>query len=348
MRCDVLGWDLGGAHLKAAAVDGRGQVIWVRQLPCPLWQGLEQLDRAMQQVLSEFEAVNWHAVTMTGELVDLFASRREGVEKIVSRTEAVTTTKRIVFYAGLSGFLSAARAIRHPDDVASVNWMASAQLVAQEVPDALFVDIGSTTTDIVPIRKGAPVMRGMHDWDRLAFEELVYTGAVRTPIMALADRIPFGGDWIAPMAEHFATMADVYRLTGELDEETDQLPTADNSGKSTRESARRLARMVGRDFEAATMPAWRQLAEYLAELQLWRIRQACERILSRSAAAERVPLVGAGVGQFLVKKLAERLERRFRTFEGLIEMSAAAQPWAAACAPAIAVALLAREELRRR
>jgi probable H4MPT-linked C1 transfer pathway protein len=253
-----------------------------------------------------------------------------------------------VVYAGLLGFLAATRAARRADDVASVNWMASAQVVAREVPDALFVDVGSTTTDIIPIRKGAPVMRGMRDWDRLAFEEMVYSGVVRTPIMAVAERIPFGGEWIAPMAEYFATMADVYRLTGELEEEADQLPTADNGGKTTRDSARRLARMVGRDLEEAPLPAWRQCAEYLAELQLWRIRQACERVLSRGQMAERVPVVGAGVGRFLVKKLAERLQRRFRTFEGLVEVSGGALPWASACAPAIAVALLAREELRRR
>jgi len=62
----VLGWDLGGAHLKAAAVARSGNVLWVRQLPCPLWLGLEQLDRAVASVLEEQPGARWHAVTMTG------------------------------------------------------------------------------------------------------------------------------------------------------------------------------------------------------------------------------------------------------------------------------------------
>jgi probable H4MPT-linked C1 transfer pathway protein len=174
----------------------------------------------------------------------------------------------------MSGFLTPQRAAKNPDTVASANWAASAQLVASHLPDTLFLDIGSTTTDIVAIRDGKLAVRGHSDYERLACEELVYTGIVRTPVMALADRIPFGGNLIPPVAEYFATTADVYRLTGELPEGADQLPAADNGGKTLRDSARRLARMIGRDLESAPLSAWRQCARHLAEMQLWKIRQA--------------------------------------------------------------------------
>jgi probable H4MPT-linked C1 transfer pathway protein len=226
--------------------------------------------------------------------------------------------------------------------------MASAQLVASRVPNALFVDIGSTTTDIVPIRDGKLAVRGHSDYERLACEELVYTGIVRTPVMALADRIPFDGNWIAPMAEYFATTADVYRLTGELPEGADQLPAADNGGKTVRDSARRLARMVGRDFESASLSAWRQCARHLAELQLLKIRQACDRVLSRVKEAERAPLVGAGVGRFLVRKLAVQLGRRYRDFDGLVDTAPDVASWASSCAPAVAVAVLVWARARKR
>jgi len=344
----VLGWDLGGAHLKAAAVARSGKVLWVRQLPCPLWLGLENLDRAVASVLEDQPGASRHAVTMTGELTDLFRNRVQGVTGILSCFGRHVPARHTLVYAGESGFFTPQRAAKNTEAVASANWAASAQLVASHVPDALFVDIGSTTTDIVPIRDGKLAVRGYNDYERLACEELVYTGIVRTPVMALAERIPFDGLWIAPMAEYFATTADVYRLTGELPEGADQLPAADNAGKTVRDSARRLARMLGRDIESAPLSAWRQCARYLAELQLWKIRQACDRVLSRADIAERSPLVGAGVGRFLVRKLAAQLGRRYRDFDGLVDTVPDVVSWASSCAPAVAVAVLAQARLRKR
>jgi len=344
----VLGWDLGGAHLKAATVDRSGKVLWVRQLPCTLWLGMEHLDRAVTDVLEEQPDARRHAVTMTGELTDFFRNRAQGVSCILNSFGKRVPTGRTLVYAGLSGFFTPQRAAKSPDAVASVNWAASAQLVATRVPDALFVDIGSTTTDIVPIRDGKLAVRGHSDFERLACEELVYTGIVRTPVMALAERIPFEGNWIAPMAEHFATTADVYRLTGELAEGADQLPAADNGGKTVRDSARRLARMIGRDLESAPLSAWRQCARHLADLQLGKMGQVCERVLSRAEIPERAPLVGAGVGRFLVKKLAARFGRRYRDFDDLVDTVPDVSSWASSCAPAVAVAILAQARLRKR
>ena len=254
---------------------------------------------------------------------------------------------RTTIYAGPAGFLTPRNATQKTDAVASANWAASAQLVASHLRDALFVDVGSTTTDLVPIRGGVLKVRGFSDADRLACEELVYTGVTRTPIMALADRIPFDGQWIPAMAEYFATTADVYRLTGDLPEGADQLSAADNGGKTVRDSARRLARMIGRDVESARFAQWKQCAHHLADLQLLQIRQACERVLSRTVAVDRSPIVGAGVGRFLVRKLAAQLGRRYLDFDSLIDVVPKAASCASSCAPAVAVALLAQRRKRK-
>lgn len=336
----VLGWDIGGAHLKVAAVDHKGRVVRVAQLPCPLWQGLENLDRAISSALVSMPDAALHAVTMTGELTDLFRNRSEGVKAILARFARHVAVTRTRIYAGREGFLTPASAARKTDTVASANWAASAQLVASRVPDALFVDIGSTTTDLVPIRDGMLDVRAFSDAERLACEELVYTGVVRTPVMALANRILFDGQWIPAMAEYFATTADVYRLTGELPRDADQLPAADNGGKTVRDSARRLARMIGRDLESAPMGKWKQCARDLAILQLVQIRHACKRVMPRTI--DESPLVGAGTGRFLAKKLAAELGRPYQDFDSLIEAAPGAREWASSCAPAVAVAMLAQ------
>jgi probable H4MPT-linked C1 transfer pathway protein len=244
-------------------------------------------------------------------------------------------------YAGRHGFVAAAE--KHWQAVASANWHASARFVATRRPQALFIDIGSTTTDIVPLRGGQVEAVGYTDDERLVSEELIYTGATRTPVMAVAESVPFGGQRQRVMAEHFATMADVYRLTGALPEDADQLPTADGRGKTAADSARRLARMLGRDLQAGNLVDWRRLAAHLAERQLQTLQAAIDRVLSRGLLPDDAPIVGAGVGRFLLRPLAERLRRPYLDFASLIEGEPATREWAARCAPAAAVAILAAD-----
>jgi len=231
----VTGWDLGGAHLKAAQVERGGRLVTALQVPCRLWLGMEELAQSLRTARQQLRRSRRHGVTMTGELADLFADRAEGVARL-SRTMAETLAgDELRLYAGSLGFVATPG--DHWQAVASANWHASARFVARRCPDALFIDIGSTTTDIVPLRNGEVKAVGYTDDERLVSEELVYTGATRTPVMAVATSVPFGGQRQRLMAEHFATMADVHRLTGELPADADQLPTADGRGRTAEESA---------------------------------------------------------------------------------------------------------------
>ena len=135
-----------------------------------------------------------HAVTMTGELADTFSSRVEGVETAVgaggarARTGARVALCRPGWLHCAAGRASTCR--RHR----------IGQLVCQRFARrsrvhsaALFIDMGSTTTDLVPVVDGAIAARGYTDAERLAAGELVYTGLVRSFVMAVADRAPFAG-----------------------------------------------------------------------------------------------------------------------------------------------------------
>jgi len=205
----------------------------------------------------------------------------------------------------------------------------------------LLVDIGSTTTDLVAVRAGRIDAGGRTDYERLSSGELVYTGVVRTSLMALSDAIEFEGLRVPLMAEHFATTADVYRLTGELDERGDQHPAADGGEKTLFGSARRLARMIGRDGRELPMESWQLLAASFRAAQLERIRRAAQQVLLRAAVAPSAPLVAAGSGSFLVPELARSLHRPVIEFARLVDsrIEPVALSW---CAPAVAVALLAQ------
>ncbi len=338
----VIGWDVGGAHLKAARLDATGAVERVLQVPCPLWLGIEHLDRALEQVLSAFDPASIHAVTMTGEMADLFPSRREGVVRLAAALGERLPGGTLRCYAGAEGFVDRAEVAGRALRVASANWLASATLVAALLPEALFVDVGSTTTDLVIGQEGSVRARGGNDAERLLEGELLYTGVVRTPVMALAREVPFGGDWVPVVAEQFATAADVHRLTGRLPETADQHPAADGGEKSVTGSARRLARMIGRDVESAPLPVWQQLAAWLAAAQARHIEAGWDRLLSRTVVTADAPVVVAGVGRFVAADLARRCGRSVVEFGCLLPVAEGERERATDCAPAVAVAWLAQ------
>ena len=249
-------------------------------------------------------------------------------------------------YAGRAGFIAPSAAGQHVGDIASANWHATAALVALRQPDAVLVDIGSTTTDVIPIRDGAVVTRGYSDAERLASGELVYTGVVRTALMAFPERVPFAGRLIPPMPEHFATFADVYRLLGQLPEGLDQHDTADGGAKSMAGSRLRLSRLIGVDVAEAEDEDWRGLAACFAERQMRRMHDGAALALSGTRIPRRAPIIGCGAGRFLMPDLARRLGRDWMDLAELMpvaEGETAAQIAGAAsqCAPAAAVALIA-------
>jgi len=340
----LIGWDIGGAHLKAARLrtDGRVEGVW--QEACPLWRGLDYLHAALDRILQQIPAVAWHAVTMTGEMADLFANRTAGVHTLVDLLRQRLGNEYLRFYAGAESWFDADAAKLNTEPIASANWHATAAMAAKHLGEALLVDIGSTTCDIIPLSGHAVATHSASDSDRLASGELVYSGVVRTPVMALASEAPVAGRWTPLMAEHFATSADLYRLLGWLPETADQHDSADAGPKTVAASQIRLARMVGRDAEQLTPAAWRELAAWLADAQLDRIVRACRQVLSRVLPAADAPLVMAGVGSFLGPRLAARLGRPLLNFAQLLPPGSDTErsDW---CAPAVAVGWLLAERV---
>ncbi len=335
---DLIGWDVGGAHLKAARIEA-GMVTAAAEIACPLWQGVDRLDAALAAAREQVGEADLHAITMTGELTDIFSTRAEGVARLVDIVSAALPG-RICVYGGRDGWLSPQAASKTADAAASANWHASASLVARLRGAALFADMGSTTTDLIPIAGGSVAARGYSDAERLAAGELVYTGAVRTFLMAVAQRVPFRGAWTPVMNEYFASMADVHRIRGALPEDADRHPTADAREKTFEASCARLARMIGRDAAGATGREWRSLAGFFAEAQLRSVHDAALQALSAADLPDDAPVVGAGSGAFVLRRLAARLGRPYEAWEDLIQAAPGAARMAGVCAPAAAVGLL--------
>ena len=347
----IIGWDIGGAHLKAVLLNADGSLIQALQVPCALWRGLNELENATESILKKLSIqAAKHAITMTGELVDLFANRQVGVNEI-SRVMNATLTGTKLFYTGASGsnysgFVTIDRVENYWQHIASANWLASATLVAKHVEHVLLIDIGSTTSDFVLIEHHQPVCLGLTDAARMQTEELVYTGVIRTPLMAVTQKIQFENTVTSLAAEYFATAADVYRLTGDLTAEDDMADTADGKDKSAHATAQRIARMIGHDADDRSLAAWHALALEFKMKQVARLQEVAMKHIARIGKNQNIKIIGVGAGRFLARQIAENMNMQYVELADIIQNSPQfkendLQHWASVCFPAYAVANLA-------
>jgi len=336
-----IGWDIGGAHLKMASIDHDGGVNFVQQMATPLWKGIDSLENAISEMRNQIkeDSVN-HTITMTAELVDIFKDRKSGVEQLTEFLGSHFKNKAFQLYAGNSGLIKADEAHSYTTDIASANWHATASFVAQNIDEGVLIDIGSTTTDIIPFASGKLLNTAYTDHERLRDNELVYTGIIRTPVMAVVNKIFCDGQWQNITAENFSTMADIYRLTGELNELDDMMPTADGAGKTSCDSARRLTRMVGLDLEDEDdIYHCVEMAAHIADSHLEIIGESLVKVLSRHHTN---CLVGAGAGRFLVRKLALKNNLKYIDFTDLLSYPKQEEHRVLSCAAAVSVAQIAR------
>jgi probable H4MPT-linked C1 transfer pathway protein len=373
-EAELIGWDVGGAHVKACLLR-RGEVHDVAQWACPLWLGMDRLAPVMQAARERWPGLSaaQHAVTMTGEMVDLFANREDGVRRIaaelvrslagpsaspVQDAPAPAAARSVLFFAGDAGWCRAEDVAVHWEAIASANWLATARHAALQFGTGFLVDIGSTTTDLIAFKDARVLSSSRTDAQRLATGELVYQGVVRTPLCALAQRIDWLGTPHNVMNEFFATTADVYRLTGELDPAHDLMPSADDAAKDLPATRQRLARMIGFDQRDGAAEAWLVFARAWREAQVDELGSQLRRVIAAHSLGRDAVLVSAGCGAFLVGDVLARASAgasassspRFRLAAYGRDVAritahsgadrATLQAWAQVCAPCIATASL--------
>jgi hypothetical protein len=162
----ILGWDIGGSNIKAALVIDEDEPAVVER-PFAIWRERDRLPEVLADVAGGLAVTDTMAVTMTAELADCFATKREGVSFVLDALRRAFPGSELRVFGASGGFLSPDDARRAPLEVAAANWMASAITVALRQPDAIFIDVGSTTTDIIPIVSGRVAAVGLTDSGRL-------------------------------------------------------------------------------------------------------------------------------------------------------------------------------------
>ncbi|MBX3440762.1 MAG: hypothetical protein KF774_00045 [Planctomyces sp.] len=330
----IVGWDIGGANIKAS--DGEQRSI---QVEFALWDHPDELAGLLRRLSDKHfpQATRW-ALTMTGELADCFTTKRDGVQRLVAAAESASAGRTLDVWTTAGEFVSPDDARDEPILVAAANWHALATWCGRVAPvgHALLVDVGSTTTDIVPLKEGFPDPEGRTDSERLISGELVYTGARRTPVNTLANAVTFRRRNCPLAAETFATTLDVHLLLGEISEDPADRSTA-NGRPATRDAALdRLARMICCDREECELEDALEIAGELATAQKLRIAASIARVIRRFPEPPETVVV-SGSGEFLARAALDESGESVRRARRLsLAETLGPQHSSAACAYALA------------
>ncbi len=285
---NFLGLDIGGAFVKYALLPARGKPAR-GIVPFELWKQPDKLAAILKTLKPQKPYAV--AITMTGELCDCFANRREGVRHIV---EAAQKAFGFVAVYGVTGeLLSPKQAVRRSREAASANWSLVPRRLSLPAKNFLLVDIGSTTADLTPVRDGRIANKGFTDYARMRHGELLYTGALRTPLPSVTGALMIGGKKTPLAAETFCIMADVHLLLKHIGPRDYACPTPDGGPKTARAAARRFSRTFLADDGDLGKNDLLAAAREAADIQ--------RALIVAAARLFNLPVIAVGAGAFILE-----------------------------------------------
>ena len=332
-----LALDIGGANLKVA--DG---LDYAQSYIFALWRERERLAQQIRTAIFEAPPCDHLAVTMTGELADCFESKAAGVRFILQAVSSGSDNRHTRVYLVDGRMVTPQVAVTLPKLAAASNWHALARFAGRIAPQgtALLIDVGSTTCDVIPLVDGKPATAATTDTQRLLAGELVYTGIDRSPVCAVATALPYRGQMCTVVQERFAAMQDAYVLLDTLPEDPSNCETSDGRPLTKSASRLRLGRMLAADGEEFNHRDAIAAAQHLAKAQSAALATAIAKVQARLPAPPATAIL-SGHGEFLAAAaLAEQ-----PTWPPVNSLTDRLGPTISRCAPAHALAVLAREAL---
>jgi len=347
----VVGLDIGGVNTKAVFIGTQKDNVKKLKTAIeyfPIWKrGKERLPQVLEKLrklLVKSATLNGVGVTMTAELSDVYWSKKEGVNHILDCVSQIFADVPTFVLNVDAKLISVKDARKKPLRVAAANWAATGWMVSQIIENCLIIDVGSTTTSIIPMINGRIAANGRTDLEKLLNGELVYTGALRTNVAAIVNYIPIRGGKARVSSELFAQSGDVHLLLNHIEEEEDYtVETADGRKKTKKEAMARLARVVCASIDMLSEQEVIDMARFIYEKQVEHIAEGLRQVYARmkQRIQEDVPVVVTGLGRnFLAEKAAEKA-----SLNKVIDLGELLGVNAALVSPSVGVALMAASKL---
>lgn len=343
-NCDnmkIAGFDIGGANTDLAVVewDESGEITDIRTdfQYLPMWKDKDELPNTLLGLLgSDARDLDAVGICMTAELVDAYETKKEGVIDISGRVNSIFDIP--VGFVGLKGIMDFQEVKEDPLQVAAANWIATAPLAAKISSECIMIDTGSTTTDIIPIKKGSECAKGRSDLERLGTGELVYTGTLRTNVAAIVEKVPLKDARVRVASELFAITADVHLVLGNINKEDYSCDTPDGAGKSTEDCMRRISRVICGDLDVLDPQNIKKIAAFIYEKQVQKVSEALLEVSERNKISQ---VVTTGLGMDMIGRKASAVAGlRWKGMDQILKKKDCV------VAPAVGTAVLMEKYLR--
>ncbi len=304
----IIGLDIGGANTDCTIIKIENKNIISMKKDrgyFPMWKENTQLQRYLEKLIKNDPDIDVVCVSMTAELADGYLSKKEGVLDISKQVMNVFNDKK-VFFVTFDGLKTYNELKNNPLIAAAANWIGTAEIIKYIEEDCIFMDIGSTTTDIIPIKSKKECALGHSDLERLSTGELIYTGMLRTNLSSIVHSVPIYEKDTRVSSEFFSITADVHRILGNINEEDYTCPTPDGKEKDIISCKRRLARLVCADLDTLENDEIIKLAKYLETKQICQIYDGLKEVVERTNI-KTVLVTSIGNGN-LCEKAAKKLK----------------------------------------
>ena len=315
-----IGWDIGGAHTKYTISSNRKNTVECRIVLCELWKSLSQLENIIKSInikyKEKFRIIN--LISMSAEMCDTFSSRKKGVKAILSLFNKRAFINHI--YSDNNG-ISNFKSFKNYSSLASTNWMAIPDYLKNMDKNILAIDIGSTTTDLVLIKNHICINKRHDDYSGLNTKELLYTGALRTPIYSVINSLNLKKKVYNVIPENFSTMSDIYRLLSIIKKKSDYTDTADGRSKSTKDTLRRISRVFGFDYSEDKNNTINMLSRKIMSAHLDQISYTIKNhIKDNFSATKDLKIIGMGVGRILIKMISKKNNWKYMSLDKYINV----------------------------
>ena len=307
-----LGLDIGGAHLKACLIknDTFLKLIKADLFKTPIWESKNSLVLILRKIEKQWNIrgdvqIN---ITMTAEMADCFKNRREGVQNILSIIKRTLSAGNLKIYSA-KGLKNIKTTFKNYKQFASANWYATADILSKLEKNCFLIDIGSTTTDIVPIKCGK-ILSPTSSTDHLRLQrgELVYLGVFRTSLSSIKKQLLFRSKMTNVIRENFASTADLFRLTEKINSKYDLYPTQDGKSKSKLATRQRLARIIGLDANDVTTEELNGFALQIKQIFVSEIIENLEKVRRHYSMCSGTPIIVTGSGKFLAAEIQNQVK----------------------------------------
>ena len=336
-KVKFLGIDIGGAHIKTVGLDEKKKIIFVSQEQCLLWRDTKLLENYFKKINNLFTKVKC-GITMTGELCDYFKSRKHGVKSILKVSQKLKFNT--FFFTNKSSFFL--KKSSHTS-IASMNWLATGKFLETKIKDALIIDFGSTTTDLIIIKNNKVQNKFYTDFDRMNNNELIYSGLTRTPTSFLTNSIDIKNKKYYLSAEFFSNTADLYRIKKILPPNSDIFESADGRSKSTNNSLNRLARNFCLDYERKNLKFLNIATQKLINIQIENVFKKSKQLMKTHKIKSKIPIVVCGIGKDIFHERAHKKKCKVIDFSSFLSGKKGMKLKASFHAPATSCAILISE-----